>query len=435
MAESDEVISAMLDLARDRRFVALRARAKRAPLGRAEFDLLPKPDGYPPDKVWDLLNALRRQTAVTTPCPDARGRVGWYSVTNSIMEDCGVIDRRCCEGSRLATAIAGHDALNLMLEQVVREARCVLVSDGVRLGYEETRAVVAGAAQPVTAEQRIVSNAVAILYETPRLARGEVDEALVMGLRTRLGWRVGADVRMEPPRPGELARRFVRIWTASGLTRDEAVSTVLSIANGWSVDPAEHPLLRCLAIDDVLTHSPVLPSLRATVSWLLARILVTRAGLPALAFMPVHDVVRQWAHGELRPRVVDMGQDESAVMVGDTVDFTGNVAGTVELVREAVEEVDERIADVVAREDLVDERLGRRFRLNHRQRCVLRQALSDPNAHFRIATHQRAYGVAYATARADLLGLERLGILARVESGRAFDFVPRRDIGPLLGGA
>ena len=432
MQHGTDVIEAMLSLACDERFVALRARAKRAPLSRAEFDLLPMPEGYPPDKVWDLLNVLRRQTAITTPCVDSLGRVGWYSITNSIMEDCGAIDRMCCEGSRLAVAIAGHDALNLMLEHVVRETLCVLARDGMRLGYEEARAIVTGAMRPTTPGQHVVSNVSAILYETPRLAVGEVDEALLMNLRARLTWHTDAHLALTPPVPGEPARRFARVWRTAGMTRDEAIKTVLDIANGRGVDPAEHPLLRCLAIDDVLVNSPVLPDLSATVSWLLSRVIVTKAGLPALAFVPVRDIVAQWARGELRPRTVDVRQDESAMLVGDTVDFTSNIAGTVELVRDAVEEADRRIAAVIEREAIVDERLGQRFRLNLRQRSVLRRALSDPNARFRIATHQRAYDVAYATARADLLGLERLGLLVRREVGRAFEFEPRRDINLLV---
>ena len=38
----------------------------------------------------------------------------------------------------------------------------------------------------------------------------------------------------------------------------------------------------------------------------------------------------------------------------------------------------------------------------------------------RIAPHQRAFRIAYGTARADFLGLEREGYLVREQEGRAF---------------
>jgi Fic family protein len=63
-------------------------------------------------------------------------------------------------------------------------------------------------------------------------------------------------------------------------------------------------------------------------------------------------------------------------------------------------------------------------RVNHRQRAVLSAALSEPETVFRIDTHQRLYRVAYATARADLLGLVDLGFLSQVRRGRAFVFSP-----------
>lgn len=70
--------------------------------------------------------------------------------------------------------------------------------------------------------------------------------------------------------------------------------------------------------------------------------------------------------------------------------------------------------------------------LNHRQRALLLHALRHPDSHYAIAGHQAAHRVTYATARADLLGLETLGLLRKAQVGKAFVFMPAADLAQRL---
>ena len=60
--------------------------------------------------------------------------------------------------------------------------------------------------------------------------------------------------------------------------------------------------------------------------------------------------------------------------------------------------------------------------LNHRQLVLLSSAIRDPEQQFTIKVQQRTHRVAYQSARTDLLGLEELGLLDRVQFGREFVF-------------
>ena len=66
--------------------------------------------------------------------------------------------------------------------------------------------------------------------------------------------------------------------------------------------------------------------------------------------------------------------------------------------------------------------------LNHRQSAIVGEALRDPNRCFTIARQQRLHRVAYQSARTDLLGLEGLGLLRKVQVGRKFEFWPMDDL-------
>ena len=62
--------------------------------------------------------------------------------------------------------------------------------------------------------------------------------------------------------------------------------------------------------------------------------------------------------------------------------------------------------------------------LNHRQLAILSNALRDPDTYFTFAGQKRLHRVAYQSARTDLLGLEALGLLKKVQVGRTFEFWP-----------
>lgn len=67
-------------------------------------------------------------------------------------------------------------------------------------------------------------------------------------------------------------------------------------------------------------------------------------------------------------------------------------------------------------------------RLNHRQIALLSHALRKPGEAYRVAGHEAAHGVVYQTARADLLGLENLGLLDRIKQGNTFVFFAPGDL-------
>jgi len=62
--------------------------------------------------------------------------------------------------------------------------------------------------------------------------------------------------------------------------------------------------------------------------------------------------------------------------------------------------------------------------LNVRQQALLTNALRHPEQAYTIQSHQRSHGSAYATARADLLGLAERGLLEHRKQGKKFIFLP-----------
>ena len=66
--------------------------------------------------------------------------------------------------------------------------------------------------------------------------------------------------------------------------------------------------------------------------------------------------------------------------------------------------------------------------LNHRQLAILSNALRNPDTYFTFAGQKRLHRVAYQSARTDLLGLEALDLLRKMQVGRTFEFWPVDDL-------
>ena len=62
--------------------------------------------------------------------------------------------------------------------------------------------------------------------------------------------------------------------------------------------------------------------------------------------------------------------------------------------------------------------------LNYRQQAVVIHAMSHPYQEYSIESHRLSHGTAYATARSDLLELDRLGLLKSYKRGKAIFFEP-----------
>ena len=112
----------------------------------------------------------------------------------------------------------------------------------------------------------------------------------------------------------------------------------------------------------------------------------------------------------------------------DSNDVTYFVIYQLETLERAIGELRAYFARKVSEITEVERLLRGVPNLNHRQLAVVGEALRDPDAYFTIAGQKRLQRVAYQSARTDLLGLETLGLLRKVQIAKRFEFWPVHDI-------
>lgn len=110
----------------------------------------------------------------------------------------------------------------------------------------------------------------------------------------------------------------------------------------------------------------------------------------------------------------------------DDGDVTYFIVHQLEVIKRAINELFQYLKrkenEIKEVENLVKRSPKLRELLNHRQVELINRALKKPESIFHIESHRGAHGVAYQTARTDLLELVDLGLLDKYKYGRRFIF-------------
>lgn len=109
----------------------------------------------------------------------------------------------------------------------------------------------------------------------------------------------------------------------------------------------------------------------------------------------------------------------------DDNDLTYFLVHQCEIVMRAIDDLHAYIEATTTATRALSARLRQMQDLNHRQQALVAHALRHADAEYTVEAHRRSHGVAYATARADLLQLDALGLFLRGKRGRALAFRPR----------
>lgn len=231
--------------------------------------------------------------------------------------------------------------------------------------------------------------------------------------------RESDDVRVEDHRDGTIIHQPPR---AAELP--ERLERLCQFANGDEKgEPFVHPVMRAILIHFMIGYDhPFVDgngrTARALFYWSMAR-----QGYWLMEFLSISHILRKAPAQYVRAYLHTETDDN------DTTYF---IVHQLEVIRKSISTLHEYL-DRTAKEQRATARLlasSRKLRdkLNHRQIALLTHALKHPGERYRVEGHLRSHVVVYETARSDLLGLAKLGLLVKSQSGRAFVFTAPNDL-------
>lgn len=120
----------------------------------------------------------------------------------------------------------------------------------------------------------------------------------------------------------------------------------------------------------------------------------------------------------------------------DANDVTYFIVHQMDVIRKAIDDLHAYLAEKSQQQRETAETLqksGLKGLLNFRQMSLIRNALKNPGAEYTIKSHQTSHGVAYQTARTDLLDLsDRYRLLKKFKAGKADVFIAPPDLQELI---
>jgi Fic family protein len=108
----------------------------------------------------------------------------------------------------------------------------------------------------------------------------------------------------------------------------------------------------------------------------------------------------------------------------DGNDLTYFILQQLDVITQAIEDLDQWIERKSRELKQVQGTIRDAEGLNQRQKELLVHAIKNPSQVYTVSSQQQSHGVAYATARADLLGLAAGGWLRKIREGKPMEFTP-----------
>lgn len=188
-----------------------------------------------------------------------------------------------------------------------------------------------------------------------------------------------------------------------------------------------HPVVRAILIHFMVGYDHPFVDGNGRTARALFYWSMLNSGFWMTEYMSISSVLRkapgQYSHAYLQTECDD----------GDTTHF---VAHQLDVLLKAIEGVHAYISRKQQAQQEAETLLkpGSRLarKLNHRQRALVLNAVRHPDKSFSIAVHQREHGVAYETARSDLLGLAEARLMRKYRQGKQWAFHAVPDLGERL---
>ena len=197
-------------------------------------------------------------------------------------------------------------------------------------------------------------------------------------------------------------------------------------ANGLSGEGFIHPVVRAILLHFALAYDHPFADGNGRTARALFYWSMLRSGYWLTQYLTISSILRsaptQYARSYLH---VETGG-------GDVTYF---VLHQLHVIERAIASLGDYLGRKMEEQRRAERVLRDRHDLNHRQHVLISDALRNPDAWFTIQTHGGRHRVAYATARADLLGLETAGLLGRQLVGKQFVFRPTADLATQLAAA
>lgn len=204
---------------------------------------------------------------------------------------------------------------------------------------------------------------------------------------------------------------------------EERIAALCAFANADGDDAFIHPVVRSIALHFMLAYDHPFVDGNGRTARALFYWSMLRHNYWLAEFLSISRVIQKAPSRYGRAFLL------SETDFGDVTYF---LLHQLHVLRTAIDELHVYLKRKAKEVQEAERRMRSTLDLNQRQQLLIAHALRHPGARYTIDGYRREYGVVYATARADLLGLVELKLLEFSKVGRRHWFTVRPDLSTLL---
>lgn len=403
---------------------------------------LAPPSGLTSEDWWLGIRLARNQLLNPVPLHDASGAAFGVGMPDPALRLVYEIDRRASKVARPSTR--DQDAFESLVEEAITSSQL----EGAGTASKVARDMLRSGRKPMDHGERMIFNN----FRAMEFVKDNVAEELTPALVLDLHRVVAEHTLRDPNKAGQLRSEADRICVMDRYGTvvhrpppahelEERLKAMCRFANARDrpEDPFLHPIVRAIVLHFWVGHDhPFVDGNGRTARAIFYWSLLSR-GYGLAEYISVS-----------RTLLREPGNYGRAFLHTETDgnDLTYFVLHQLNVIRSALEDLDRRQDRKAAQVRQIDrllaeaaesgqsaestgqsaESAAQSAHFNHRQRAVLAHAVRHPGARYTIRSHRRSHGIAYDTARTDLMELAEVDLLWQWREGRTYVFSPPEDL-------
>jgi len=390
------------------------------------------PEGLSSEEYWFSIKAARKKIYKQLPFKDKFGEPFCFCVPDLLQKELHWLDQNAAGSITMNQPITNSHTrdtylVNSLMEESISSSQIEGASTTRNVAKEMLRQ---GRKPKDHSEQMIFNN-----YKVMGVIREYREDDLTPSLIQHLHEILTKDTLDDPSKAGryrdssddihvvDANESLVLHTPPNAESLPERVQNICDFANGTLGNEFIHPVIKAIALHFMIGYDhPFVDgngrTARALFYWAMAK-----HSYWLMEFVSISSIIKnapaQYGKAYLHTET-------------DGNDLTYFLIHQIDVIREAVAALHDylgrKASEIEAAEKLLDNSRAK-GQLNHRQLSLLKNALKNPNAIYRIQDHQTSHAISYQTARTDLLKMsDKLDLLRKRKYGNSLVFVSPPDL-------
>jgi len=393
--------------------------------------LLP-PEGLSSKEYWYITKSARQKILKELPLYDKTGKPFNFCVPDTLQRDLHWLDQNVGGSITMNKPITNpHTRDTYLVSSLIEEAISSSQLEGASTTRNVAKEMLRQGRKPKDhSEQMIFNN-----YKAMEVIRDFKDDELTPSLIQYLHEVITKDTLEDSDKAGkyrdssddihvvDATESYVLHTPPDANELPERIKRICDFANNSLEHQFIHPVIKAITLHFMIGYDhPFIDgngrTARALFYWAMAK-----NGYWLIEFVSISKIIKQ------APMKYGNAYLYSETDDGDLTYF---LIHQMDVIRKGVASLHhylERKADEIEEAEKFLDPSKARGQLNHRQLSLLKHALKNPNAIYRIQEHQVSHAISYQTARTDLLKMsDQLNLLRKRKYGHSFVFVSPPDL-------